>query len=213
MKVHCFLQRFITLLLAMVVDVAGQTLMIEPDLHLGRLRLQWPNRSNEVFQIQKRASHLEPQEMMTGELAHGFSRYLTPTVQDISHLPRTAFYSCIWSAGAMIGSPLEMALWTRALYQGEVLASNSMKQMTNMVNTVNFAPGIPRYGLGTIEVVSIKGSFFGHFGDFHGFLSLVAHSPRHNATALFVINTDSGAVDLDLFVKMVNGWKALVAKL
>jgi D-alanyl-D-alanine carboxypeptidase len=174
------------------VHIAWRRRFLDP-LHLGSL-------------------HLEPQEMPTGELAHGFSRYLTPTLQDISAVPRTAIYSSFWTAGAIMGSPLDMALWTRALYRGEVLSSDTMKQMTHLVNATPFFSEFPRYGLGTMEISSSKGAFLGHAGDGFGYRCLVGHSPRLDATVLFVINTDTGW-DVSGFVRMVDGWKALVAKL
>jgi D-alanyl-D-alanine carboxypeptidase len=154
---------------------------------------------------------LKPQEAPTGEAAHPFSGYYGLPQRDIHDEPDTAIYSSAWCSSSLMSSPMDLALWTRRLYKGEILGPDSMAQMTNMVTA---ASGWGSAGLGTLEFSTSRGVFLGHFGDGWGYRCQVGHSPSRDTTVAFAINGEWGVADgAESWIRMLEGWEALVARL
>ena len=108
-----------------------------------------------------------------------------------------------------MASTADMTSWVRALYKGQVLTADSMKQLTNWVSSPGWGAG--RAGLGTLEFSTSKGTFIGHFGDGWGYRCMVAHSTKYDVTVGFAINIEFGT-DYPSFERMVNAWTALAGQ-
>jgi CubicO group peptidase (beta-lactamase class C family) len=69
--------------------------------------------------------------------------------------------SSAWTAGAMVATPTNLAVWARELYGGKVLSKSSFQKMTE---TVSIGSPFKRYGLGMFETSSNGYKYFGHGG-------------------------------------------------
>ena len=137
--------------------------------------------------LQLRGVYLQGSERPSGDRAHGFSAHYTGSLEDItSHPLWPVEYPVAWTAGAMASTAYDLALWMRALYGGDVLSAESLREMTKWV------PGSsPVYGLGTMRLNSSKGEFWGHIGGITGFTSWAGHSPTLKVTVVVLVNQDS----------------------
>jgi len=90
------------------------------------------------------------EEELIGEIVHGW--YDMPpedgTLDDISTVPKTAFFSIEWTAGAMFSTAEDIARWGRALLQGNVLNQSSLDQMLLFQPILVTAHPEWEYGLG-----------------------------------------------------------------
>ncbi len=104
-------------------------------------------------------TYFDGEEMIAGELAHGY----TPE-EDLtfSHHP-----SAPWAAGAMVMTVGDLAAWTDALLRGSLLTDDSKEQMLEGVATGN--PELPYYGLGLEMAALDAGAAVGHGGLFPGY--------------------------------------------
>lgn len=71
------------------------------------------------------------------------------------YLPRNAFYSALWTAGAIFSTAEDVAIFMKALFNGELVSSNLLKKMTEInVTTKN---GLGLFGFVTPDNISMIG--------------------------------------------------------
>ncbi|MBL7094727.1 beta-lactamase family protein [candidate division KSB1 bacterium] len=133
------------------------------------------------------STFLDIEENLIGELAHGWIHNSeTGEWLDVSGLPRTALYSCMYTAGAMLSTTENMVRWVRSLYRGEVFSQESLNEMFSIVEFSN--PTILGYGLGTMKRVWLGEQAWSHGGDTFSFGSQAAYFPGRDVSIIVLVN-------------------------
>jgi D-alanyl-D-alanine carboxypeptidase len=91
-----------------------------------------------------------------------------------------------WAGGGFASTPEDLAHWAKALYEGNVLQSNSLDEMLHSTSTGDGA----NYGLGVEIVQSRWGKSYGHDGEFPGYLSDMRYFPKHRIAVAVQVNSD-----------------------
>jgi D-alanyl-D-alanine carboxypeptidase len=136
-------------------------------------------------------------EGIFGELAHGhFDLDGDGELDDMASLPRTAIDSSKWASGSIVSTAEDVARWANALYGGQVLDPEAMKQMLSFYRPVAEAPGGPMasgYGLGVQEFAAGEQRLWGHLGQYPGYMAAMLHVPAHAITVVVLINDGNEA--------------------
>jgi len=86
-----------------------------------------------------------------------------------------------WTAGAVISTLDDMAVWAKALGTGQLLSPGTFAQQQQFVKV----PGsTAEYGLGMFKV----DGYLGHNGSIPGFTSFVGYDPVHHRTVVVLTN-------------------------
>jgi D-alanyl-D-alanine carboxypeptidase len=130
----------------------------------------------------------EAEDSVTGEKAHAFVDINNDKVaEDLSTLiPRTAFITAAWTAGAMTASAEDAARWMRALHEGPILDPQSRRQMLTTVDR----PDGNRHGLGLLVIGQDSSMLSGHLGNSAGYSAAVFHVPARGLTIALLTNLD-----------------------
>ena len=126
------------------------------------------------------------------DAAHGHWRLTTGGHIDHTRgarvIPFMAAASVASSAGAIASTATDLAIWSRALYGGEVLSRASIREMTT------FLPE-GTYGLGT-DVATFAGRrAFGHRGGLRGYESSMWYFPREGISIALLSNQGNWITD------------------
>jgi D-alanyl-D-alanine carboxypeptidase len=133
------------------------------------------------------ATFLDIDENLMGELSHGWMYYSeTDEWFDSYELPRTAIYSCMYTAGAIVSTAENMVRWIRELYTGQVLSQETLNQMLTIVPFNNDV--INGYGLGTMKRVWLGEQAWAHGGDTFSFGSQAAYFPEKDVSIVVLVN-------------------------
>ena len=102
---------------------------------------------------------------------------------DITFLPRTSHETITYGSSGIFSTPEDLAIWCKSLFDGALINSSSLKQMTQI--------GRGGYGLG-IGLLD-KGSFFsdksyGHGGGNIGTTAFMAFLPDRDISVVVMIN-------------------------
>ena len=108
-------------------------------------------------------------------------------LEDISSHPREALYSGAWTAGGLVATADDVARWTKALFEGEVLSQAMLDQMLTFINPVSH-PAATGYGLGTMEFASSTLTRWGHTGDIFGYGSIMMYVPERQISIAVLAN-------------------------
>jgi D-alanyl-D-alanine carboxypeptidase len=90
----------------------------------------------------------------------------------------------------------EFARWGHALFTGQVLEPDSLKQMLTFIQPEDYGnepPIFSGYGLGVVEWIPqlLHGEYgYGHSGSIPGYRAFLAHLPDHNITMAVLSNSD-----------------------
>jgi CubicO group peptidase (beta-lactamase class C family) len=96
-----------------------------------------------------------------------------------------------FSAGALVGTVLDLAKWDAALYQDKILPTPVWEEMWTPV-TLNNGQTYP-YGYGW-QTGELRGhSYVGHGGGIHGFTSFILRLVRDKLTVIVLVNTGVNA--------------------
>ena len=134
---------------------------------------------------------LPPEEPLPASMAHGWSDIDRDGVYvDFSLFPRTALHSATWTAGAMVSTPADLARWAQALFEGRVLAPDSLERMLDFVPVS--VSGIPMtgYGLGAERIDFAGRTFWGHGGDIPGYAAIMLYEPQERVSIVLLFNQD-----------------------
>ncbi len=94
--------------------------------------------------------------------------------------PTTSIATFFGSAGAMVSTARDLAVWARALYGGQVLSAGSLRQMTRF-NGHGYGLGARRKEMGGREA-------WGHGGSLDGFETSMWYLPRLDTAVVLVWN-------------------------
>lgn len=132
------------------------------------------------------STFLDIEEPLIGELAHGWLYYSNSNNYiNFSKIPRTAFYSAAWTAGAMVSTAEDMVKWARSLYSGQVLSQASLDEMFSIVPFESLYLG---YGLGTIKKCLLGELAWAHGGDTFSYGSQATYFPDRDVAIAVLVN-------------------------
>jgi len=133
------------------------------------------------------------EEELIGEVAHGW--YDMPPeddiLEDISTIPKTSFYSIEWTAGAMFSTAEDIARWSQALFQGNVLSQSSLNQMLDFDH--HSIPGVASSGYGLGITLYYPNEFngaesIGHGGECPGYRMIMMYLPDEGIHITIMMN-------------------------
>ena len=129
------------------------------------------------------------EEEIIGEIAHGWEDIDGDGQQeDLSMYSRNAFNSLLWTCGGMYSSAEDLVIFSRALFEGDLLTQSSLDQM------LDFYPYPPDpdlgYGLGICIIANfIPGvRAIGHTGGIYGYVSSMVYMPDYEAHISVTVN-------------------------
>lgn len=133
-----------------------------------------------------------PDEPLPGPIVPGWSSLSIPNAytDDMTAFLGTSFSSMVYTAGAMVTTPWDVARYNRALFTGAVLPEEWMDTMRVCTN-VSMGNGCTGYGFGTMRYVFAGHTYFGHGGDINGFTQLTIHSEADSVTLVISINRNN----------------------
>jgi D-alanyl-D-alanine carboxypeptidase len=99
--------------------------------------------------------------------------------------------SWTWSAGQMISTAGDLAVWVKALGSTGVLSADLQKQRLSSVAPANdsLPAGSAEYGWGIAKM----GPLYGHTGELPGFNSFMGYDPENDVTLIVWSNLGSAA--------------------
>lgn len=133
-----------------------------------------------------------PDEPLPGPLVPGWSSLSQPNTytDDMTGFLGINFASMVFTAGAVVTTPWDMAHHNRALFTGALLPQQWMDTMRVCTN-VSLGSGCTGYGFGTMRYVFAGRTYFGHAGDINGFTQLSIHSAADSVTLVLSINRNN----------------------
>lgn len=97
--------------------------------------------------------------------------------------------------GGIMANSLDLALFLKALLEGNILTAGSLSQMESFEDiTQDLGPDlshIKQYGLGLMKLETDHGVAIGHYGSVHSFTSLAYYFPQQEVTVAIIRNGDS----------------------
>jgi D-alanyl-D-alanine carboxypeptidase len=133
----------------------------------------------------------QPAELPPPDAAHGYWDYGTgysDHTRDSRLRPFEAALTVADAAGAIASTARDLSTWASKLYGGSVLASESLAQMTTMLE-----PGL--YGLGADVAVFAGHRAYGHRGGLRGFESSMWYFPDKGVSIVLLSNQGNWLTD------------------
>lgn len=123
------------------------------------------------------------------------SGFLFASAKPTSVLPDDmgGFASLGWAAGGLIASSPDIAIWTKALFEGQIVSPEMVSVMMTPANTIS--DGEVGYGLGIEILETPRGTVYGHAGSIPGYAAQILYVPE-TGTAVSIISNDEGAEPL-----------------
>jgi D-alanyl-D-alanine carboxypeptidase len=122
---------------------------------------------------------------------------------DVSLLPQTAYYSSMWTAGGMVSTAEDMAIWVHALYRGDLLGPTSLQEMQTYIPINIWGPSFVGYGLGTVQWILQGDTLFAHGGHAFGNNSEAAYWPERDISYAVLMNQDTWDTYPDLLSEII----------
>jgi len=82
-------------------------------------------------------------------------------------------------AGSIVSTPIDLVLFSEALFSGKLVSENSLEQMRNIKEN---------YGMGLRQMSFNDGTCLGHTGKIDGFITMFAYFPDSNISFAFTTN-------------------------
>lgn len=133
-----------------------------------------------------------PTEALGGPLVPGWSSLSIANTytDDMTYFLGPCFASMVFSAGALVSRPWDVARFNRELFSGDLLEPATLDTMRVCTN-VNMGGGATGYGFGTMRYVFAGRTYFGHAGDINGFTQLTIHDQADSVTLTISINRNN----------------------
>jgi len=137
---------------------------------------------------------------------------------DLTHIPRASHESIIFGSGGIFITAGELARWSHALFEGEVLDPSSMDEMLQFKKLRPFA-NMRGYGLGVQKYTqdfSCGKEAIGHGGGNIGTSTYMVHFPEYRTSLVVMINdfpnqyVDVITKDMIKIILRENGMRCLV---
>jgi len=110
---------------------------------------------------------------------------------DLTFLPRASHESITYGSAGLFMTAVDLARWGHALFEGEVLITQSMDEMMQFVD-IGFGSNKRGYGLGVelfIKRISSGERGIGHSGANIGTSAYMVHLPDYHVTVVVMINS------------------------
>ncbi len=132
---------------------------------------------------------LRPFEPLAAPLVPGWSSLSVPNTytDDMTYFLSTSFSSMVFTAGALVSRPWDVARFNRELFAGDLL-SPAMQDTMRTCTNVNIGGGANGYGFGTMRYTFEGRTWYGHAGDINGFTQLSIHNQPDSVTLVLSIN-------------------------
>lgn len=132
---------------------------------------------------------LRPFQPLAAPLVPGWSSLSIANTytDDMTYFLSSSFSSMVYTAGALVSRPWDVARFNRELYSGELLTPAMQDTMRTCTN-VNFGGGANGYGFGTMRYTFEGSTWYGHSGDINGFTQLAIHNEPDSITLVISIN-------------------------
>ena len=103
--------------------------------------------------------------------------------RDITYLPRASHESITYGSSGVFSTAEDLAIWCKSLFDGKVLRSSSVEQMTRI------GKGGYGYGIGLLDKGFLFGErAYGHGGGNIGTTAFMAFLPNRDASIVVMIN-------------------------
>ena len=113
------------------------------------------------------------------------------------HKVREHDSSILLGTGGIVSTPIDLLQFSEALFSGQLISPNSLKQMKTISTDRCETFGL-HFGMGLIEMDGA----YGHFGGLVGFSSVFFNFPDENITFAFTVNGDNLNF-FEIFIYMV----------
>lgn len=132
------------------------------------------------------ATSLPSDPGLTGQHAHGYYVLGAPPAMDV-----TGFSPSIgWAGGGLVSTTDEVTAFYRALLGGKLLSAGLLGQMMTTVPGSNGEP----YGLGLAQRTLSCGTFWGHSGNFPGYMVESYSTADASRQATIAVNLDPNSM-------------------
>jgi len=132
-----------------------------------------------------RATSLDISAQIVGPHTHGYLSFDGETLTDV-----TAVRPFMWTAGAIVSTPAEVAAFYRGLLQGELIKRRLLRTMQT---TVPAYPGFPA-GLGIFSHRTSCGLTWGHQGEVPGYWASAWSSRNGKRQVVLALNHDGSTL-------------------
>ena len=122
--------------------------------------------------------------------AHVYGDNWDGPIRDVTFLPRTSHESITYGSSGIFTTSENLARWSQALFEGEVLEAESMDEMLDFV-TFKPVSNMRGYGLGVEEFVRQIASgqrAIGHGGGNIGTTTYMVYLPEQQVSVVVMIN-------------------------
>ncbi|MBK9250078.1 MAG: serine hydrolase [Ignavibacteria bacterium] len=133
--------------------------------------------------LQLDSTFISSYETVLGTIAHPWHDAV-----DRNAISRTALNTLVTSAGTMYSTSGEMAKWYQALFSGNVVDANSLREITTFVSSGN-------YGFGLLSMQLFGRTLWSHGGSTIGYKSRMFYDPAMKATVCGLSNSNQSAID------------------
>ncbi|MBX3165123.1 MAG: serine hydrolase [Bacteroidetes bacterium] len=133
-----------------------------------------------------------PQQIVTGTITPGWTSFSSSNTYDTnaSSLLTNCFASMVFTSGALISYPQDVAKFNRLLFSGQIISDSSLTIMKTCTN-VNLGNNANGYGHGFMRYNFAGKTYYGHAGDINGFTQLTIHQETDSITLAISINRNN----------------------
>jgi D-alanyl-D-alanine carboxypeptidase len=131
------------------------------------------------------ATSAPPTHRIEGRHAHGYYVFDKPPAQDVTAVSASA----AWGNGDIVSTADDIATFYRALLAGRLLKPDLLQAMVTTVNGT-FEDGT-RYGLGIGTGRLPCGTYWGHDGEFAGYVTTAKNSRNGSRQVVIMVNSSS----------------------
>jgi D-alanyl-D-alanine carboxypeptidase len=140
------------------------------------------------------STFFEVEEMLPANIAHGwFDLGGNGSIDDVSLISGTGIYSVLGSAGAIFSTAEDLALWSSALFRGDVLSQSSLNQMlfsySTLPGTTDVGCGLGVFLIGPGNSAGVE--LVGYTGRTFGYLTSMFYAPDYGISVAVIINDDN----------------------
>ena len=96
-----------------------------------------------------------------------------------------------WCGGGLITTSLDMARWSKILYEGKAFSKAQLEEMLHPMDFRSGQPGEQGYGLGVMVFKRPFGYIYGHGGIFPGYQTQMSYFPKWGIAVTIQVNADS----------------------
>ncbi|KPK85553.1 MAG: hypothetical protein AMS27_07005 [Bacteroides sp. SM23_62_1] len=151
------------------------------------------------------------EETLPPDIAHGwFDLTGNGSYDDVSLISRNGIYSVLGSSAAIFSTAEDLAKWSSALFNGNVLSESSLDMMlyaySTMPGTTDVGCGMGVFLIGPANNTGVK--LIGYTGRTFGYLTSMFYLPDYDISVAVIINEDNtaclDAITTDLILEALN---------